>query len=181
MTRNFMLSDMLAETLHGLTPGKARAVPRRRRRLAGLTAGALALSVVVSSAMPVRANDNDDLVAALAALALLGVILNESNNDPAPPPPPPPPRYGYVQPYPYPVRRNILPPVCAIEVEARDHRTVVVYAESCLDRYDLDRLPQRCAHEIRVRGNRDWVYGQACLRDAGFRPGNDFRSHERPD
>ena len=177
MTRNSMMSETLAETLHGLMPGKTRAVPRRRRYLAGFTAGALALSVVMSSAMPVRADDNDDLLAALAALALLGVIINESNNDPAPPPP----HYDYYDPYPYPTRHNILPPVCAIEVEARDHRTVVVYAESCLDRYDLDRLPQRCAHEIKVRGRRDWVYGQVCLRHAGFRPGNDFRSHERPD
>lgn len=179
MTRDPRMSETLAETLHDLMRGGGQAVPPRRRRLAGLTAGALALSVVLSSAAPARADDNGDLVAALAALALLGVILNEQNNAPAPPPPPP--RHYDHPPYPYPARHDILPPVCAIEVEGRDHRSAVIYAESCLNRYDIDRLPQRCAHEVKVRGRRDWVYGQACLRDAGFRVGNDFRSHERPD
>lgn len=184
MTRNPMMSETLAETLHGRMDRAAGSVPPLRRFLAGLTAGAVALSVVLASAMPVRADDNDDLVAALAALALLGVIISEvdkdkddkkveHHDDP------------YRPPYPsqaYPERGTWIPAACTIEVEGRDHRQIVVYAESCLDRFGIDRLPYRCAREIKYNGRRDWVYGAACLREAGYNLQATYRlEHERPD
>lgn len=184
MTRDPMMSETLAETLHGQMTFATGPVPPLRRLLAGLTAGALALSVVLASAVPVRADDNDDLVAALAALALLGVIINEVDNDKDDD------RVDhdddrYRPSYPshsYPARGAWIPANCAIEVEGRDHREIVVYAESCLDRYGIDRLPHHCAREIKYKGRRDWVYGAACLRDAGFRLENTaHRTHERPD
>ena len=182
MIRDPMMSETLAEPLHGRMRNPARAaVPAWRRGLAGLVAGAMALSVVLASAMPVRADDNDDLVAALAALALLGVIISEGDNDGD---------KGGDKSYDHddrprhrdPAQGGWIPAACAIEIEGRDRRQIVVYAESCLDRYDIDRLPQRCAREIGYKGRRDWVYGAACLRDAGFRlQPTRHRQHERPD
>jgi len=183
MTRNSMMSETLAETLHGQMGRSTKAVTPLRRRLAGLTAGALALSVVMASAMPVRASDKDDLIAALAALALLGVIISEANNKKDSKKvehydghrPTYPPHY-------YPPRGELIPAKCAIEVEGRDRREIVVYPENCLNHYGIDRLPHRCAREIKVRGRRDRVYGAECLRDAGYRlQSTDRNRHERPD
>lgn len=187
MPRDPMMSQTLAEPLQGRMHPRARgaAVPAWRRGLAGLVAGAMALSVVLASAMPVRADDNDDLVAALAALALLGVIISEGDNDGGNDGDKGGDR-GYDHDdrprHPDPAQGGWIPAACAIEIEGRDRRQIVVYAESCLDRYDIERLPRRCAREIGYQGGRDRVYGAACLRDAGFRlQPTRHRQHERPD
>lgn len=193
MTLPNALKPMTSKTLQGLTGPALPPVTPLRRRLAGLTAGALALSVVLASGSPVRADDTDDLLAALAALAVIGVIINEAEKDrhdapvthPAPVHPAPsyhPPRPPVLPLPPRPVHSPRIPAICAIEVERRDHRDVVVYSENCLDRYGIDRLPDRCAREIKAYGRRDWVYGEACLREAGYRFERDrLYHHERPD
>ncbi len=176
-TRDLLISDTLAETLHVQTRHAAASFPPLRR---WLVAGVMAVSMVMTQAAPVRADDNDELAAALAALALLGVILSQSDDDDRvdhddrhrPP---------HVA-HPYPSRDVWIPARCAITVEGRDRRDTVVYAEDCLDRHDIHRLPQRCAREIRYDGKRDWVYGAACLRDAGYRlQDNDRLRHDRQD
>lgn len=180
MTRTPMMSETLAETLQPLP------VPRQRRRLAALTAGAVALSVVLAQATPVRADDNDDLLAALAALAVIGVIASAADDDrneaAQPLPLPPPPAYHPRPSHSYPVHGITLPAACAIEIETRDHREVVLYSDNCLDRLGIHRLPDRCAREVTYQGRRDWLYGQACLREAGYRfQPMPRRDYERPD
>jgi len=179
--RNPMMSETLAETWHSQIASVPQAVTRLRRRLAVATAGALALSVVLASAMPVRADSDDDLVAALAALAVIGIIISESDDDEDVKPVD---RYDDDRPglYPYPAHNIRIPAVCAIEVEGRDHREVVFYAESCLRKYGVYHLPNACSREVKIYGRRDWVYGEPCLRKAGYRFDSDvYRNHERPD
>ena len=182
-TRSPMMSETLAETWHSQIASVPQTVTRLRRRLAAVTAGALALSVVLASAMPVRADTDDDLLAALAALAVIGIVISESDDDddkvehydndgyrPAP------------YPQPYPTHNIRIPAACAIEVEGRDHREVVFYAESCLRKYGVRSLPNACSREVKFYGRKDWVYGEACLRNAGYRlDTNAHRDHERPD
>ncbi len=93
MTRTTHLSETLAETDPGLTArnmarnrarNMARAatiLPRRRRLLAGLTAGVLSVAVITASALPARADRNDDIAKALAAIAVLGIIAHAVNKD----------------------------------------------------------------------------------------------------
>jgi hypothetical protein len=185
MTRTRMMSETLAETRHGLMVPD---LPPRRRLLAGLTAGAVALTVVLGTVAPARADDNRDLVKALAAIAIIGVIAHEAGKDRDPEPVEhrrdddrrhggwQPPRY---QPQP----RPRIPAACAIEIEGRDRRNLVVYAESCLRDHGIDRLPRGCARDIRYYGRFDRVYSERCLSEAGFRFGNYYPrgDHERPE
>ena len=49
-----------------------------------------------------------------------------------------------------------------------------MYSESCLlDEGFNYRLPD-CARPIRIYGQRDYVYSEQCLRDAGFRVGQSY-------
>ena len=131
-----------------------------RRFFAGLTLGAAALSLVLATALPARA-DKDDLAKALLGIIVLGAIAHELNADDRAPPPPDhrkPPRS----------RDRLLPSVCAIEIDGR--RGGTVFPESCLRDEGLrGPLPRHCGHEARVWGRWDTIYGLDCLRDAGFR------------
>ncbi len=181
MTRIPTKSPTFAETLYRRAVSPRCAPTPLRRKIAGLTAGALAISVVLASAVPVRAESDDDLLAALAALAVIGVIIAESNKDRDERPTVHEDKDWHApDPYPAPVRR--IPPACAINVETRDHRDVVFYTESCLRRAGLYDLPNACAREVTSYGRRDLVYGQSCLRRAGYLIGSYAQSHgERPD
>ena len=135
-----------------------KAPPLRRRALSGLTAVAVALSLLVVGAMPARADRNEDLAKALAAIAVLGIIVNEASKDKH-------------KPKPDPVGHARVPEICAIEI-ATGERAVTVYAEQCLRKEGIkQQLPQRCAGTIRIYGKRDRIYSAQCLRDAGFRVG----------
>lgn len=196
MTRMSMMSETLAETLHGTRAQGVVPIPPRRRFMAGLTVGAVALSVVLGAAAPARAEDNRDLVKALAAIAVIGVIAAEvgKDRDAQPvdhrrdddwrdgrrPPHYQPPRH--TPPRPEPQRGPRIPSVCAIEIEGPDRRDVVVYGERCLRDHGLDRLPGACAREVRFYGQRDRIFPETCLRESGFRTGrSQERVIERPD
>jgi len=191
----------MAETLHAIMaqPGRSR-----RRWPVALIAGALALSVALASAAPARADGDRDLVKALAALAVLGVIAHQVGKDQdakaAKPvehrPQPVPDAWRDDWPYrtpPHPAPARI-PLACAIQIEGRGTPDVTVYTESCLRDYGVAaRLPGYCARTIHFYGQRDRVYPAACLAEAGFRfeaarpprphtPSTPWRSdHERPD
>ena len=131
-----------------------------RRFFAGLTLGAAAVSLVLATALPARA-EKDDLAKALLGILVLGAIAHElSDNDrPAPPPD------HRKNPRPE-VRR--LPSVCAIQIDG-DRRGGTVYTESCLrDEGIRGPLPRHCGHEARIYGRWDTIFGLKCLREAGF-------------
>ncbi|MES2666304.1 MAG: hypothetical protein V4712_09410 [Pseudomonadota bacterium] len=134
--------------------------PVSMRRLANLvTAGAVALSLLLASALPVRAGGRDDLAKALIAAIVIGALLNSTSKGNAAPPPAP-------QPQPQPVQRPRLPAVCAIDLNNQGR----VFSENCLSREGFSyRLPAHCASEARIYGRPDRIYGAACLRSAGFR------------
>lgn len=166
-------SETLAETMviTRNLPRPSGRDPRSisRRLVAVVAAAATALGLLASTAIPARA-DSDDLAKALAALAIVGIIVNESNksrerdrarvqqhhN--------PPPQY-----HPQPARQPRVPSVCAIEI-AGNSGTATVYGERCLRDEGFNfRLPQYCARTARIYGQSDRIYSDQCLRDAGFR------------
>lgn len=186
MIRTPIISETLAETQQVIS---TRSVPQRRRILTGLTAGAVALSIILGSVAPARADDKRDLIKALAAIAVIGVIAHEVGKDRDAKPvehrhdgrpadrwddrrddwrPSYPAR-------PQPQQRARIPGACAIEIEGRNHRNVIVYAESCLRKNGIGRLPRSCARDVRFYGRTDRVYAQGCLRDAGYRFGHNPR------
>ncbi len=130
------------------------------RRFAGMvTAGAVALALVLGAALPAKADKKNDLAKALLGALVVGVIVNELNDKPKPAP--------VVTPEPVASRR--VPSVCAISIDGAE-RSVTLYPESCLRREGFDhRLPRGCGNTARVFGRDDRVYSAQCLRDAGFR------------
>lgn len=143
--------------------------PRRFRSLANtVTAGAVALSLILGTAVPVQAGGKDDLAKAIIAALILGAIIHSTNDGHAAPVPPPRP-HPYPQPQPQP--RPRVPAVCAIEIGGYGNGAVRrVFSGNCLQREGFPyALPQRCASEARIYGQWDRIYGAQCLRDAGFR------------
>jgi hypothetical protein len=130
------------------------------RRFAGvMTAGAVALALVLGAALPAKADKKDDLAKALLGALVVGVIVNELSDKPKPAP--------VIKPEP--VKSKRVPSVCAITIDGAE-RSVSLYPESCLRREGFDhRLPRGCANSARVFGRDDRVYSAQCLRDAGFR------------
>jgi hypothetical protein len=123
-----------------------------------LTGGAAVLAMVLATAMPARADKNNDLAKALIAALVIGAIVHETKKDDPKP-----------VPLPEPVRQKRVPAVCAISIEGAE-RDVTLYPESCLRREGFDyRLPRGCANNARIFGRDDRVYSAQCLRDAGFR------------
>ncbi len=127
------------------------------RRLASMiTAGAVALALVLATAIPARAEKND-LAKALIAALVVGAIAHELNDKDKP------------APLPEPVKTRRVPAVCAISIDGAE-RSVTLFPESCLRREGFDyRLPRHCANGATIFGKRDRVYSAQCLRDAGFR------------
>lgn len=168
-------SETLAETIV-LTRSLPRPTGRdtrslSRRLVATVAAAATALGLLASTAIPARA-DNNDLAKALAALAIVGIIVNESKKsrerDRAR-------AQQHTKPYPHyqqqPARHPRVPSVCAIEISGNSG-TATVYGESCLREQGFNfRLPEYCARTARIYGRNDRIYSDQCLRDAGFRVG----------
>ncbi|MGL6210077.1 MAG: hypothetical protein ACRC14_09640 [Paracoccaceae bacterium] len=149
-----------------------------RRVLAAVTACAMALSVITTSVAPARADNNDDLAKALAAIAIIGIIAHQANKDrdhaPAPEPiyhPHPKPPVHHPHPKPPVYHGPRVPAACAIQIEGnRGDRTF--FAGRCLRERGFDyRLPGHCAREIRYYGQKDRIYSERCLREAGFQIG----------
>ena len=164
MSKIIFPSETLAETQFALR--EARITPVRsplKRLMAGLTALAVAASLMLATAAPSYADKRgDDLAKALAAAIVLGLIVNNAKkHKPAPAP----------VPHPVPVKKPRVPGVCAIEIDSDDGYPVVAYSESCMRDEGFDyRLPN-CARSVRIYGQRDRIYSAKCLRDAGFRVG----------
>ncbi len=147
-------------------------IPNPRRLGWALTAGAAALSMVLASAIPARAGDRgDDLAKALIAALVVGAIIHETKKDKQPAPP-------VVVPEPEPVHKKkkrkrehppVIPSACALQFDG-ERRSVTVYPESCLLDYGVSykSLPTYCAKDARIYGEWDSIYGEDCLRDAGF-------------
>jgi hypothetical protein len=166
-------SDTLAETMviTRNLPRPSGQDPRSisRRLVAVVAAAATALGLLASTAIPARA-DSDDLAKALAALAIVGIIANETKKSRererarAQQHHNPPPQY-----HPQPARQPRVPSVCAIEISGNSG-TATVYGERCLRDEGFNfRLPQYCARTARIYGQNDRIYSDQCLRDAGFR------------
>lgn len=162
-------SETMAETHYALrhnekpsaTKNKT-AVNPLKKFMGGLTALAVAGSLVLASAVPSHADRRGDNVAkALAAAIVLGLIVNNANKHNNPPAPPKP----------VPVKQPRVPGICAIEFDSDRGYPVTVYSESCLEDEGFDyRLPS-CGRSVRIYGQRDRIYSAQCLRDAGFRVG----------
>lgn len=183
MNRPDLMSHTLAETHFGQiarSPSQVApvALPLLRRVMAGITAFAMAITVVTASAFPVRADErSDNLAKALAAIAIIGIIANQAGKDrnddkprhpPYHPPYNPPYHPPYHPPKPEPAAKRI-PGACAIVIENRGG-DVTVYAERCIrDKGFSYRLPSSCARDITIYGREDRIYPERCLRDAGFR------------
>lgn len=148
------------------------------RRLTGMiTAGAAALALLLATTLPVRAGGrDDDLAKALIAALVIGVIVHEARKDDyvAPPAPAPEPvrkkkkKKHFVAPR--------IPAVCALEFEG-EHRDVIVYPERCLIEEGVSHLPRECARKARIYGEWDRIYGERCLREAGFVLPDDRREY----
>jgi hypothetical protein len=142
--------------------------PAARRFMATVAAAATALALMTAAAVPARA-DSDDAARALALIAtvaILGKVLDDRNK-------------RRDQPVAHPARRDVLPRVCAIEIDT-GRRIQTVYSGPCLREEGVRaRLPRQCEGTVRMRGRTVPVYGQACLIDAGFRPerGRDAHRH----
>jgi hypothetical protein len=137
--------------------GVAERNTQPRRLAAVLTGGAVVLALALGAAMPAKADKKDDLAKALIGALVIGVIVNELNDNPKPEP----------------VKRPRVPAVCEIAISG-GQRSVSFYSETCLRREGFDhRLPRGCANHARIFGRDDRVYSAQCLRDAGFRvPGH---------
>lgn len=141
--------------------GVSESATQPRRLAAMLTAGAVAVALVLGAAVPAKADRKDDLAKALIGALVVGVIVNELNDKkkskhtPAP--------------LPEPVRNPRVPAVCEISIDGA-RQSVSLFSENCLRREGFDyRLPRGCANTARVFGRSDRVYSAQCLRDAGFR------------
>lgn len=154
-----------------MLPATDAALGARRKMLASVAAGVTALSLLLASAVPSRAEiRGDDLARAVIAAVAIGAIANaiEKNRKPsqmAPALPEPMRTHG--------VRAPRIPSSCAIEIAGK-RRDLTVYPERCLRREGVSgRLPNYCAMTARIYGRQDRVYPEDCLREAGFRVSGD--------
>ena len=153
------ISMTLAETafVSRTLPAKATKAPRNRF-LALLVAAATALAMVTASAVPARADrNNDDVLKTLAAIAAIALIAKAVKDN----------KHGNG--HPKPVQSRRVPAVCAIEIGS-GRGSVVGYAQRCLREEGFNyRLPSGCATNIRIYGRVDKFYPEQCLRNAGFK------------
>ena len=168
MSTMIFASETMAETHFALrntakTPVTAAARSPLKRLMSGMTALAVAGSLVLASALPSHADRRgDNMAKALAVAIVLGLIVNNANKNKPKPTPIPAPK-------PLPVKQPRVPAICAIEIDSDDGSPVTVFSEICLRDEGFDyRLPD-CARSVRIYGQRDRIYSAQCLRDAGFR------------
>lgn len=135
----------------------AERAPQPRRMASVLTGGAVVFALALGSALPAKAEKKDDLAKALLGALVIGVIVNELNDN------------DNGKHKAEPVKRPRVPSVCEISIDG-ERRSVSLYSENCLRREDFDyRLPRDCANKATIFGREDRVYSAQCLRDAGFR------------
>jgi hypothetical protein len=162
LPKTVIASETLAETHFALRNRTVAAKDPMKKLLAGLTAVAVAASLLMASALPSHADKKgDNLAKALAAIIVIGVIANniDNKNDAKRAP----------KPLPQPVKLPRVPSVCAIEIDSDAGHPVTMYSESCMREEGFSyRLPN-CARSVRIYGQRDRIYSAKCLRDAGFK------------
>lgn len=170
MTATFLtLSDSL------LAGGARRPRPLRRLAMAA-TAGVMALSLMMASSLPARADSrSDNLARVLISAIAIGAVIHSVDKSKKrraqeearrnPPLPQPEPLPAHARP------GSRLPQACAIEIAGR-HRSATVYPARCLRREGIEaHLPRRCGFEARIFGRVDRVYAEDCLLESGFRLG----------
>jgi hypothetical protein len=136
-----------------------------------------AVAITGFSAAPARAGQDDlnKALAALAGLAVLGVVIHHVRDDDKKerrrvidrrydPYDPPISRPAHRR-----VDRKILPQHCLRSVDARDGRQHV-FGRRCLKQnYNyVDSLPDRCKLRFRGNGEKRVGYGARCLHHAGY-------------
>jgi hypothetical protein len=172
-TKQQMEANMTAgheiQTVRIARTQKADTIPSPRRMVGLITAGAAALSLILATTLPARAdNRSDDLAKALIAALVVGAIIHEtkkSDHNPAPAPTPEPVHKRKKWKH---YNTTTIPAVCALQFDG-ERRSVTVYPERCLLREGVTRrLPRGCANEARIYGKWDRIYSERCLRDAGF-------------
>ncbi|WP_420012534.1 hypothetical protein [Tateyamaria sp.] len=153
-----------------------------RQFIAAVAAAAIAITGF--SVAPARAGDDDlgKALAALAGLAVLGVVIKNSRDDKKTKhgsdlrdyprddrgthgvhkrvhPRPLPPRVGH----------RLLPQRCLRSVQGRDGR-LRVFGERCLERHynHVHRLPERCSTRFRTERGLRYGYRARCLSRHGF-------------
>lgn len=130
-----------------------------------LMAGVLATSLALTSLSPTTASaamSDEDAIAGILTLLLLGAAIhNRRDRDPAPAPQPD-------------VTDNwrVLPANCIRDVTRRNGNTIRMFGQRCLNNnYNhVNRLPDQC--HVRVRNQNNQVrqgYRVRCLRREGFR------------
>lgn len=192
MTRPIQMNAARYLRAGSLRDGPAQS-PRRFSAL--LTAGAVVAALVLSTALPARAQiEGQDLAKLLVGALVVGAIIHEVKKDDDRKPAAKPEQlvehrpghqpgnqpYGHYPNKPWQKPAAVrLPAVCAIEIDGslpangrKDQRArpVTFYPESCLNDLGLRQadLPRHCASGARLFGTRDRVYGQDCLKSAGY-------------
>jgi len=150
-----MSVEYRSRSFHIASQGIAESGTQPRRLAATLTAGAVAVALILGAALPAKADKKDDLAKALIAALVVGVIAHELNDK--------------SKRKPEPVRQPRVPSVCEISIDGA-RQSVSLFSENCLKREKFDyRLPRGCSNSARIFGRNDRVYSAQCLRDAGFR------------
>lgn len=162
MTISMTLAEtaFVSRTLPAYGPAHRLAIKQTRPRnrfMMLLVAAAMAIALIAASAVPARANRNDDTLKALAAIAAIALIAKAVKDN----------KHGNG--HPKPVQSRRVPAVCAIEIGS-GRGSVVGYAERCLREEGFNyRLPTGCATNIRIYGRSDKFFPEQCLRNAGFK------------
>ena len=134
----------------------------------------LAITVTAFSAAPARADENvRNILAGLAALAVIGAIIKERRDDDDRPvvtrrvkPQP------YVQPRPLPPRvsRRSLPGDCLRSFQTKRGKRDLLSLH-CMERDypQLADLPRNCVRQVQTKRGDRWGYVPKCLRKNGYR------------
>jgi hypothetical protein len=130
----------------------ARDLSRRLKLF--VSAGAIALAGVATTAAPARAQTSDDIIRFLLGAAAVAVVVRAMEGSAS-------------------VRvrmpHGVLPEAC-LETVRLNRRHVELYHTGCLGWYGIDRLPRRCETRIPTdRGMRTYHLAQ-CLHESGWRP-----------
>ena len=136
----------------------------------------MTLSLILATALPARAGDrNDDLAKALIAAVVIGAIIHESKRDD-----PPPSSRQNPSARKKPLRSmsgtTASPPSAPVNSRGSPyHHRLPRTLPAPRRRAGPPALPLR-DRSARIRGKRDRVYTERCLRDAGFEmPGKRHR------
>lgn len=145
-----------------------------RKFIALIVSAAITVTGLSLAASPARADDTTNLLAGLAALALIGAAIHNSRDDDAPIVSQHTPHYyGPVRPNPQPPRftRFDLPQYCLLPFPGYNGRNRPLLGEGCLKRYygSTASLPQTCNVTFWNGRDRRSGYDPVCLQQRGYR------------